>query len=82
LVAFHSTSPESLLVAGHAASVVGCVHRQACGSDQELRQDDIGKDERYARTDEYLDTVRRKWTSTAPFEHHWTIIMSSSLSPR
>jgi alkanesulfonate monooxygenase len=37
----------------------------------ELRQDGshIGKDERYARTDEYLDIVRREWTSTKPFDH-------------
>jgi alkanesulfonate monooxygenase len=42
------------------------------GSDQELRQDGsfIDKEERYARTDEYLEVVRREWTSTAPFDHH------------
>ena len=27
------------------------------------------KDERYARTDEYLDIVRQEWTSTAPFDY-------------
>jgi alkanesulfonate monooxygenase len=105
LVAFHSTSPESILVAGHAASVTKrlglliahrpgftaptlaarqlatldvftggrvALHVITGGSDQELRQDGsfIGKDERYARTDEYLEIVRREWTSTAPFDHH------------
>ncbi|HEY0181825.1 MAG TPA: LLM class flavin-dependent oxidoreductase [Rhodopila sp.] len=104
LVAFHSTSPESILVAGHAASVTSrlglliahrpgftaptlaarqfatldvltrgrvALHVITGGSDQELRQDGsfIGKDERYARTDEYLDVVRREWTSAAPFDH-------------
>jgi len=107
LVAFHSTSPESILVAGHAASVTSrlsllIAHRPGFtaptlaarqlatldvftggrvalpvitgGSDQELRQDGshIGKDERYARTDEYLDIVRREWTSTAPFDYQGT----------
>jgi alkanesulfonate monooxygenase len=42
------------------------------GSDKELRQDGsfIAKDERYARTDEYLDVVGREWTSTTPFYYH------------
>jgi alkanesulfonate monooxygenase len=105
LVAFHSTSPESILVAGHAASVTKrlglliahrpgftaptlaarqfatldmftggrvAMHVITGGSDPELRQDGsfIGKDERYARTDEYLSIVRREWTSTTPFDHH------------
>ena len=107
LVAFHSTSPESILVTAHAASVTRqlgfmiahrpgftaptvaarqlatldeltggriAVHVITGGSDQELRQDGshIGKDERYARTDEYLDIVRREWTSTAPFDYQGT----------
>jgi alkanesulfonate monooxygenase len=104
LVAFHSTSPESILVAAHAASVTRrlslliahrpgftaptlaarqfatldvftggriALHVITGGSDQELRQDGshIGKDERYARTDEYLDIVRQEWTSITPFNH-------------
>jgi alkanesulfonate monooxygenase len=104
LVAFHSTSPESILVAAHAASVTSrlglliahrpgftaptlaarqfatldvltggriALHVITGGSDQELRQDGsfITKDERYARTDEYLDIVRREWTSDTPFDH-------------
>jgi alkanesulfonate monooxygenase len=104
LVAFHSTSPESILVAAHAASVTHrlglliahrpgftaptlaarqfatldvftggriALHVITGGSDQELRQDGshIGKDQRYARTDEYLDIVRREWTSVTPFDH-------------
>jgi alkanesulfonate monooxygenase len=107
LVAFHSTSPESILVAAHAASVTRrlglliahrpgftaptlaarqfatldvftggrvALHVITGGSDQELRQDGsfISKDERYARTDEYLDVVRREWTSAEPFDHHGT----------
>lgn len=105
LVAFHSTSPESILVAAHAASVtknlnvmiahrpgftqptlaarqfatldqltrgrVG-VHIITGGDDAEQRQDGdfLTKDERYERTDEYLDVVRKVWESDKPFDHH------------
>lgn len=104
LVAFHSTSPESILVAGHAAAVTTrlglmiahrpgftqptlaarqfatldqftrgrvAVHIISGGDDAEQRQDGdfLSKDERYARTDEYLDVIRRTWTSEVPFDH-------------
>ena len=104
LVAFHSTSPESILIAGHAASVTErlglmiahrpgftaptlaarqfatldqltggrvAVHIITGGDDAELRQDGdfLTKDERYARTDEYLEILRKIWTSDAPFDH-------------
>jgi alkanesulfonate monooxygenase len=104
LVAFHSTSPESILIAGHAASVTSqlgfmiahrpgftaptlaarqfatldqltggriAVHIITGGSDTEQRQDGdfLGHDERYARTDEYLELVRRIWVSDKPFDH-------------
>ncbi len=103
LVAFHSTSPESLLIAQHALSVTRslgmmiahrpgftaptvaarqfatmdqlsggrvAVHIITGGSDAELRQDGdfLTKDERYARTDEYLEIMRRVWTAAAPFD--------------
>jgi len=105
LVAFHSTSPESILVAGHAAAVTKrlglmiahrpgfttptlaarqfatldqftggrvAVHIITGGDDAEMRQDGdfLSKDERYARTSEYLDVVRKVWTATEPFDHH------------
>jgi alkanesulfonate monooxygenase len=104
LVAFHSTSPDSLLVAAYAASVTdrinlmiahrpgfvaptvaarqlatldqltngrAGVHIITGGSDQELKQDGdfLTKDERYARTSEYLDVVRASWTSATPFDY-------------
>ena len=104
LVAFHSTSPESILVAGHAAAATSrlglmiahrpgftqptlaarqfatldqftrgrvAVHIITGGDDAEQRQDGdfLTKDERYARTDEYLDVVKRTWTSETPFDH-------------
>ena len=105
LLAFHSTSPESILVGGHVAGVTErlglmlahrpgftaptvaarqlatldqlsrgrvAVHIITGGDDAELAQDGdhLGKDERYARTEEYLDVVRASWTSERPFDHH------------
>ncbi|WP_342363091.1 LLM class flavin-dependent oxidoreductase [Terrarubrum flagellatum] len=104
LLAFHSSSPESILVAQHVASItqrlklmiahrpgftaptvaarqfatldhlsggrVG-VHIITGGDDNELAQDGdhLTKDERYARTSEYLDIVRREWSSAEPFDY-------------
>lgn len=47
------------------------VHFISGGSDDEQRRDGdyLAHDERYARTDEYLDILRRIWTETAPFDH-------------
>lgn len=104
LVAFHSSSPESLLIAQHAASVTTqlglliahrpgftaptlaarqfatldhlskgrvAVHVITGGNDQELKADGdyLTKAERYARTAEYLEVLRREWTSNKPFDH-------------
>jgi alkanesulfonate monooxygenase len=47
------------------------VHIITGGSDEEMAKDGdrTTKDVRYARTDEYLDIVRREWTSVAPFDY-------------
>lgn len=47
------------------------VHVITGGSDQEMRRDGdhLTKTERYARTDEYLEVVRREWTSETPFDY-------------
>jgi alkanesulfonate monooxygenase len=41
------------------------------GHDVEQRRDGdyLAKDDRYARTDEYLSILRRAWTATEPFSH-------------
>lgn len=104
LVAFHATSPESILIAQHAASVTSrlglliahrpgftaptlaarqfatldhlsrgrvAVHIITGGNDLELQADgdNLTKTERYARTAEYLQIVRREWQGGAPFDH-------------
>jgi alkanesulfonate monooxygenase len=39
-------------------------------ADQRRDGDWLTHDERYARTDEYLEVLRRTWTSDKPFDHH------------
>ncbi|MCA1326208.1 LLM class flavin-dependent oxidoreductase [Herbaspirillum sp. alder98] len=48
------------------------VHIISGGSDAEQRRDGdyLDHDQRYARTDEYLDILRRVWTAEKPFDHH------------
>ncbi len=47
------------------------VHIISGGSDAEQQRDGdyLDHDQRYDRTDEYLDVVKRTWTSTQPFDH-------------
>ncbi len=47
------------------------VHIITGGSDAEQRRDGdyLSKDERYDRTDEYLDIVKQAWTAEAPFSY-------------
>ena len=47
------------------------VHIISGGSDEEQRRDGdfLDHDARYERTDEYLEVVRKTWTSDAPFDH-------------
>jgi alkanesulfonate monooxygenase len=47
------------------------VHIITGGNDKEMAQDGdhLTKDERYARTDEYIDILRQEWTSKEPFDY-------------
>jgi alkanesulfonate monooxygenase len=47
------------------------VHIITGGSDAEQARDGdhLAKDERYARTDEYLDIMKQAWTAEAPFDY-------------
>jgi alkanesulfonate monooxygenase len=47
------------------------LHVISGGFDAEQRRDGdwLGHDERYARTDEYLEVMRRLWTEGQPFDH-------------
>jgi alkanesulfonate monooxygenase len=50
------------------------VHIITGGNDAEQRRDGdyLSKDERYARTGEYLDVVKRAWTASEPFSYDGT----------
>jgi alkanesulfonate monooxygenase len=50
------------------------VHIISGGSDSEQRRDGdyLDHDQRYARTNEYLDILRRVWTEEQPFDHEGT----------
>ncbi|HKU99164.1 MAG TPA: LLM class flavin-dependent oxidoreductase [Vineibacter sp.] len=50
------------------------VHIISGGDDAEQRRDGdfLGHDARYARTDEYVDILRRIWTADAPIDHDGT----------
>ncbi len=47
------------------------VHIITGGSDAEQARDGdfLTKEQRYARTGEYIDVLKKTWTSTAPFDH-------------
>lgn len=47
------------------------VHIISGGNDAEQQRDGdyLDHDQRYERTDEYLDVVKKTWTSTQPFDH-------------
>jgi alkanesulfonate monooxygenase len=48
------------------------VHIISGGSDvEQARQGDyVGKDDRYARSEEYVQIMRQAWTETSPWDHH------------
>jgi alkanesulfonate monooxygenase len=48
------------------------VHLISGGNDvEQARQGDyLSKEQRYARTSEYIDVLRTSWTATEPFSHH------------
>jgi alkanesulfonate monooxygenase len=50
------------------------VHIITGGSDQEQARDGdfLSKDERYARTDDYITVLKKTWTSDKPFDHEGT----------
>ena len=59
------------------------VHIITGGSDGEQRRDGdhLSKDERYERTDEYLDILKQAWTSDAPFDHDGRYYRSRTPTP-
>ena len=104
LIPFGSSSPESQIVAAHAAAVTTklgflvahrpgftqptvaarqlatldqlsqgrvAVHIITGGADEEMARDGdtSTKEQRYARSDEYLTVLRQEWSAQKPFDH-------------
>jgi alkanesulfonate monooxygenase len=104
LIPFGSNTPESQIVAAHAAAITTklgfliahrpgftqptlaarqlatldqlsggriAVHIITGGADAEMARDGDHsvKDDRYARTDEYLTVLKQEWTAEQPFDH-------------
>lgn len=56
------------------------VHVISGGNDGEQRKDGdyLEHDQRYARTDEFLEVVRKVWTEEQPFDHHGTFYQAQN----
>ncbi|WP_110970424.1 LLM class flavin-dependent oxidoreductase [Pseudomonas huaxiensis] len=56
------------------------LHVISGGNDGEQRKDGdyLEHDQRYARTDEFLEVVRKVWTEEQPFDHHGTFYQAQN----
>ncbi|MGD0677296.1 MAG: LLM class flavin-dependent oxidoreductase [Polyangiaceae bacterium] len=65
-----TVAARELATLDHFSSGRAAVHIITGGNDAEQRRDGdyLEKDERYARTDEYLHIVRKAWSATEPFD--------------
>jgi alkanesulfonate monooxygenase len=65
-----TVAARELATLDHFSQGRAAVHIITGGHDVEQRRDGdfLEKDERYARTDEYLEVVRKAWTATEPFD--------------
>jgi alkanesulfonate monooxygenase len=65
-----TVAARELATLDHFSNGRAAVHIITGGLDAEQRRDGdfLGKDDRYARTDEYLEIVRRAWGADAPFD--------------
>ena len=69
-----TVAARKLATLDHFSGGRAAVHIISGGSDTDQRRDGdyLTHDERYARTDEYLDILRRVWTANEPFDHDGT----------
>lgn len=66
-----TVAARQLATLDHLTDGRAAVHIITGGSDRELEQDGdwLTKDQRYARSSEYLDILRGQWDSPAPFDY-------------
>lgn len=69
---YPTVAAQSLATLDHLSKGRAVVHIISGGSDAEqARQGDyIGKDDRYARSEEFVRLMRRAWAETSPWSHH------------
>jgi len=65
-----TVAARELATLDHFSSGRAAVHIITGGNDAEQRRDGdfLEKDDRYARTDEYLEVLRKAWTAREPFD--------------
>ena len=70
-IVFPTVAAQSLATLDQLSHGRAVVHIISGGSDAEQKRqgDYLGKDERYARSAEYLDILRKSWTSEEAFSH-------------
>jgi alkanesulfonate monooxygenase len=68
---YPTVAAQALATLDHLSGGRAVVHIISGGSDAEqARQGDyVAKDDRYARSEEFVTIMRRAWTETAPFDH-------------
>ena len=70
-IMYPTVAAQSLATLDHLSGGRAVVHIISGGSDAEqARQGDyVPKDDRYARSEEYVQIMRRAWTETTPWDH-------------
>jgi alkanesulfonate monooxygenase len=70
-ITYPTVAAQSLATLDHLSGGRAVVHIISGGSDQEqARQGDyVPKDDRYARSEEFVKIMRRAWTETTPWDH-------------
>lgn len=88
LVGYWSDQPDGFLVTAlaglatldHLLDGRLALHVISGGNDGEQRKDGdyLDHDQRYARSDEFLEVVRKVWTQDTPFDHHGTFYQAQN----
>ena len=78
-----TTAARAFATLDQLSSGRAAIHVISGGDDQDQARDGdwLGKDERYDRTDEYVDILKRVWTADAPIDHTGPYYRIAGASP-
>lgn len=78
-----TTAARAFATLDQLSSGRAAIHVISGGDDQDQARDGdwLGKDDRYARTDEYVDILKRIWTAEAPVDHEGAYYRIQGASP-